>query len=136
MTVAAIRGSTRCVRLAAAASLAMAVAAGTAACGSAAPLAPTARVERGQVSTKVSASGALAAVSSQNLGFANAAQLVELDAAEEVVAEAVTQIAGPIRLTAALQSIKLPRFTGGSRDIEYPIRLKYHHDEGATWISC
>jgi len=35
-------------------------------------------VERGQVSTKVSASGALAAVASQNLGFAQAAQLVEL----------------------------------------------------------
>jgi len=71
----AIRG----VRLAAAASLALVVAAGAAACGSAAPAAPTARVERGQVSTKVSASGALAPVSSQNLGFANAAQLVELD---------------------------------------------------------
>jgi HlyD family secretion protein len=35
-------------------------------------------VERGQVSTKVSASGALAAVTSQNLGFAKAAQLVEV----------------------------------------------------------
>jgi len=35
-------------------------------------------VERGQVSTKVSASGALAAVASQNLGFAQAAQLIEL----------------------------------------------------------
>jgi HlyD family secretion protein len=69
----------RGVRLAAAASLALVVAAGAAACGSATPAAPTARVERGQVSTKVSASGALAPVSSQNLGFANAAQLVELD---------------------------------------------------------
>src|SRR5882757_61399 len=48
------------------------------ACGSTAPAPPTARVERGQVSTKVSASGALAAVSSQNLGFAKAAQLLEL----------------------------------------------------------
>src|SRR5882762_5158411 len=79
MTDTAIRGSTRRVRLAAVASLALAVATGVAACGTAAPVAPTARVQRGQVSTKVSASGALAAVSSQNLGFANAAQLVELD---------------------------------------------------------
>jgi len=67
------------VRLAAAVSLALTVAAVTAACGSTAPAPPTSRVERGQVSTKVSASGALAAVSSQNLGFAKAAQLIELD---------------------------------------------------------
>jgi len=36
-------------------------------------------VERGTVSTEVSASGALAAVTSQNMGFAKAAQLKELD---------------------------------------------------------
>src|SRR5882757_7480182 len=63
------RGSARGVRLAAAVSLALTVATVTAACGSTAPAPPTARVERGQVSTKVSASGALAAVSSQNLGL-------------------------------------------------------------------
>src|SRR5205807_8473644 len=60
-------------------SLALAVVSGASGCGSTAPAPPTARVERGQVSTKVSASGALAAVSSQNLGFAQAAQLIELD---------------------------------------------------------
>ncbi|HEX4356191.1 MAG TPA: HlyD family efflux transporter periplasmic adaptor subunit, partial [Pseudonocardia sp.] len=72
-----IRGSTRGVRIAAMVSLAL-VAASVTACGSTAPAPPTTRVERGQVSTKVSASGALAAVSSQNLGFAKAAQLIEL----------------------------------------------------------
>ncbi|MDT7610734.1 MAG: hypothetical protein QOG96_5237, partial [Pseudonocardiales bacterium] len=66
------RGSTRGVRVAAAVSLALAITSATAACGSTAPAPPTSRVERGQVSTKVSASGALAAVSSQNLGFAQA----------------------------------------------------------------
>jgi HlyD family secretion protein len=73
-----IRGSTRGVRFAAVVSLALTVATVTAACGSTAPAPPTSRVEPGQVSTKVSASGALAAVSSQNLGFAKAAQLVEV----------------------------------------------------------
>ena len=73
-----IRGSTRGVRIAAMVSLAL-VAASVTACGSTAPAPPTTRVERGQVSTKVSASGALAAVSSQNLGFAQAAQLVEVN---------------------------------------------------------
>ncbi|MDT7747517.1 MAG: HlyD family secretion protein, partial [Pseudonocardiales bacterium] len=73
------RGSSRGVRLAAAVSLALVVTTVTAACGSTAPAPPTSRVERGQVSTKVSASGALAAVTSQNLGFAQAAQLVELN---------------------------------------------------------
>src|SRR5882757_683261 len=48
-------------------------------CGGTAPAPPTARVERGSVSTQVSASGALAAVTSQNLGFSKAAQLLELD---------------------------------------------------------
>ena len=48
-------------------------------CGGTAPAPPTARVERGTVSTQVSASGALAAVTSQNLGFSKAAQLMELD---------------------------------------------------------
>jgi HlyD family secretion protein len=60
-------------------SLALVVTTVTAACGGTAPAPPTSRVERGQVSTKVSASGALAAVTSQNLGFAKAAQLTELD---------------------------------------------------------
>ncbi|HEV7792410.1 MAG TPA: HlyD family efflux transporter periplasmic adaptor subunit, partial [Pseudonocardia sp.] len=73
------RGSSRGLRMAAVVSLALVVATVTAACGSPAPAPPTSRVERGQVSTKVSASGALAAVTSQNLGFAQAAQLVELD---------------------------------------------------------
>ncbi|HEV7791321.1 MAG TPA: hypothetical protein VGP05_20105, partial [Pseudonocardia sp.] len=67
------------MRLATAVSLALVVAAVTAACGSTAPAPPTSKVQRGQVSTKVSASGALASVSSQNLGFAQAAQLIELD---------------------------------------------------------
>jgi HlyD family secretion protein len=79
MTRTTIRGSTRGVRMAAAVSLALVVTTVTAACGSAAPAPPTSRVERGQVSTKVSASGALAAVTSQNLGFAKAAQLTEVD---------------------------------------------------------
>jgi HlyD family secretion protein len=73
------RGGIRGVRVAAAVSLSLVVVSVAAGCGSAAPLPPTARVERGQVSTKVSASGALAAVTSQNLGFAKAAQLVEVD---------------------------------------------------------
>jgi HlyD family secretion protein len=72
------RGSAWGMRLATAASLALVVAV-TAACGSTAPAPPTSQVQRGQVSTKVSASGALAAVSSQNLGFAQAAQLIEVD---------------------------------------------------------
>jgi HlyD family secretion protein len=65
--------------MAAAVALVLTVAAVTAACGSAAPAPPTSRLERGQVSTKVSASGALAAVTSQNLGFAKAAQLTEVN---------------------------------------------------------
>jgi len=79
MSQTTIRGETRGVRMAAALSLALAVAATTAACGGEAPAPPTARVERGSVSTQVSASGALAAVTSQNLGFSKAAQLLELD---------------------------------------------------------
>src|SRR5882672_7704704 len=79
MTHTTIRGSTRGVRVAAAMSLALAVAAVATACGSTAPAPPTSRVERGTVSTKVSASGALASVTSQNLGFSKAAQLNELD---------------------------------------------------------
>src|SRR5882757_5105068 len=59
--------------------LGVSVAATTAACGGEAPAPPTSRVERGSVSTQVSASGALAAVTSQNLGFSKAAQLLELD---------------------------------------------------------
>src|SRR5882724_292004 len=79
MSQTTIRGRTRGVRMAAAASLALVVAATTAACGGEAPAPPTSRVERGSVSTQVSASGALAAVTSQNLGFSKAAQLLELD---------------------------------------------------------
>ncbi|MBV9313572.1 MAG: hypothetical protein JO100_07400 [Pseudonocardia sp.] len=48
-------------------------------CGGAPPPQPTARVERGTVSTKVTGSGALAAITSQTLGFKNGAQLKELD---------------------------------------------------------
>ncbi|HEX4253148.1 MAG TPA: HlyD family efflux transporter periplasmic adaptor subunit, partial [Pseudonocardia sp.] len=72
------RGAWRSSRLFAAVSLAVVVVSVTAACGGSSPTVSTSRVERGQVSTKVSASGALAAVTSQNLGFAKAAQLVEL----------------------------------------------------------
>jgi HlyD family secretion protein len=50
-----------------------------AACGSTPTAPPTSRVERGSVSQMVSASGALSPVTSQNLGFKNAAQLAELD---------------------------------------------------------
>jgi HlyD family secretion protein len=49
------------------------------ACSSTPTPAPVTRVQRGTVATKVSASGALAAVTSQNLGFPKAAQLKELD---------------------------------------------------------
>jgi HlyD family secretion protein len=49
-----------------------------AACGSAPSVPPVTRVQRGNVGTTVSASGALAAVTSQNLGFPNGAQLTEL----------------------------------------------------------
>src|SRR5918912_676678 len=79
MTHTTIRGSTRWVRVAAAASLALAVAAMAAGCGGTPAQPQTTRVERGSVSTKVSASGALAAVTSQNLGFAKAGQVAELD---------------------------------------------------------
>src|SRR5882672_1430850 len=49
-----------------------------AACGSAAPSVPIAHVQRGEVATKVTASGALASVTSQDVGFSKAAQLKEL----------------------------------------------------------
>ena len=64
--------------MAAAVSLALVVSAVAAGCGSTAPAPPTAQVERGQVSTKVSASGALAAVTSQGMAFPKAAQLTQL----------------------------------------------------------
>ncbi|WP_345703470.1 HlyD family secretion protein, partial [Pseudonocardia eucalypti] len=48
------------------------------ACGGSTPAPPTAQVERGSVATKVSASGALAAVTSQNLGFTTGGKLVEV----------------------------------------------------------
>jgi HlyD family secretion protein len=73
------RGARRSSRLVAAVSLVVLVASVTAACGGKSPTVSTARVERGQVSTKVSASGALAAVTTQNLGFAKAAQLTEVN---------------------------------------------------------
>jgi HlyD family secretion protein len=72
-------GARRSSRLVAAVSLVVLVASVTAACGGKSPTVSTARVERGQVSTKVSASGALAAVTTQNLGFAKAAQLTEVN---------------------------------------------------------
>jgi HlyD family secretion protein len=49
------------------------------ACSSTPTPAPVTRVQRGTVATKVSASGALAAVTAQNLGFPKGAQLKELD---------------------------------------------------------
>jgi HlyD family secretion protein len=49
------------------------------ACGASTPAQSTATVERGSVSVKVSASGALSSVQSQNLGFPKAAQLTEID---------------------------------------------------------
>jgi len=55
---------------------AVAVAAG---CGGAPPPQPTTTVQRGEVATRVSSSGALAAVTSTNLGFANAGQLRQLN---------------------------------------------------------
>ncbi|HEY4018008.1 MAG TPA: efflux RND transporter periplasmic adaptor subunit, partial [Pseudonocardiaceae bacterium] len=64
--------------MAAVASLALLVA-GVSACGSSTSAPPTTRVQRGEVATRVSASGALASVTSQNLGFAQGAQLKELD---------------------------------------------------------
>jgi len=78
MTRTAVRGGSG-VRAAAAASLALMVTAGVAACGSTPSAPPTTTVQRGSVSTMVSASGSLSSVTSQNLGFANAAQLTELD---------------------------------------------------------
>ncbi|MBF6558408.1 MAG: HlyD family efflux transporter periplasmic adaptor subunit, partial [Acidimicrobiales bacterium] len=49
------------------------------ACGGSTPTQPTTTVQRGEVATRVSASGALASVSSQNLGFPKGAQLKEVD---------------------------------------------------------
>ncbi|WP_345703497.1 HlyD family secretion protein, partial [Pseudonocardia eucalypti] len=66
------------VRAAAVASLALMVASAATACGGDTPAPPTAQVERGSVATKVSASGALAAVTSQNLGFTTGGKLVEV----------------------------------------------------------
>jgi HlyD family secretion protein len=72
------RGARPRSRYVAAVSLAVVVVSVTAACGGSSPAVSTAKVERGQVSTKVSASGALASVTTQNLGFSKAAQLVEV----------------------------------------------------------
>jgi HlyD family secretion protein len=78
MTRTMIRGSTG-VRMAAAVSLALVVSAVAAGCGGGTSSAPTAKVSRGTVANKVSASGALAAVTSQNLAFPKGAQLKEVD---------------------------------------------------------
>jgi HlyD family secretion protein len=48
-------------------------------CGSKPSSPPTVHVQRGSVSTMVSASGSLSAVTNQNLGFSKAAKLIELD---------------------------------------------------------
>ncbi|MBA2323352.1 MAG: biotin/lipoyl-binding protein [Pseudonocardiales bacterium] len=66
-------------RLAAAAALSVSVALVVSACSGSAPPPPTARVERGMVATRVSASGALSSISSQNLGFPKGAQLKEVN---------------------------------------------------------
>jgi len=73
-----VRGGTG-VRLAGAVSLVM-VSAMVAGCSEAPRPEPVTRVARGTVATKVTASGALAAVTSQNLGFPKGAQLKEVDA--------------------------------------------------------
>ncbi|HEY1969419.1 MAG TPA: HlyD family efflux transporter periplasmic adaptor subunit [Pseudonocardia sp.] len=52
---------------------------GVSACGSKPTAPPTTQVQRGSVSTMVSASGSLSALTSQDLGFSNAAKLIELD---------------------------------------------------------
>ncbi|HEX4357416.1 MAG TPA: biotin/lipoyl-binding protein [Pseudonocardia sp.] len=77
MSRTTVRGGTG-ARIALAVSLVM-VSAMAMACSEAPKPAPVARVERGTVANKVQASGALAAVTSQNLGFAKGAQLKELD---------------------------------------------------------
>jgi HlyD family secretion protein len=48
------------------------------ACGGGAPPAPTVKVDRGPVSTSVSASGTLVSVNEQNLGFADRGQIAEI----------------------------------------------------------
>jgi HlyD family secretion protein len=65
-------------RIAIAVSLVM-VSAMAAGCSEAPKPSPVTRVERGTVANKVQASGALAAVTSQNLGFPKGAQLKEVD---------------------------------------------------------
>jgi HlyD family secretion protein len=65
-------------RIAIAVSLVM-VSAMAAGCSEAPRPSPVTRVERGTVANKVQASGALAAVTSQNLGFPKGAQLKEVD---------------------------------------------------------
>lgn len=86
--VVVLRGA----RMAAVVSLALAASV-TAACGSAAVASPTAKVQRGTVATRVSASGALAAVTSQNVGFSKAARLKDLDVK-------VSDIVGPDQVLA------------------------------------
>lgn len=78
MTRTMVRGGSG-VRAAAVLSLALVVSTGAAACGASPDSSPTSRVERGTVATRVSASGALASVTSQNLGFQKSAQLKELN---------------------------------------------------------
>jgi HlyD family secretion protein len=61
------------------AGLAMALMVGVSACGSKPASPPTTQVQRGSVSTMVSASGSLSALTSQDLGFLQTAKLIELD---------------------------------------------------------
>jgi len=77
MSRTAVRGDTG-ARIAVAVSLVM-VAAMAVGCSEAPRPAPVTRVVRGTVANKVQASGALAAVTSQNLGFPKGAQLKEVD---------------------------------------------------------
>jgi HlyD family secretion protein len=77
MSRTAVRGDTG-ARIAVAVSLVM-VAAMAVGCSDAPRPAPVTRVVRGTVANKVQASGALAAVTSQNLGFPKGAQLKEVD---------------------------------------------------------
>jgi HlyD family secretion protein len=78
MVRTAVRGGSG-ARIAATVSLALVVAAGLTACGSKPSSPPTVPVERGSVSTMVTASGSLSAVTSQSLEFAQTAKLIELD---------------------------------------------------------
>ena len=49
------------------------------ACGTSTPAQPTSSIQRGSVSNKVSASGAIASIASQQIGFPKGAQIKEID---------------------------------------------------------